>query len=138
MNETIQGYATPAILLSDVQEEHAFNSHDGVQLRSYAELAHHLVTMSDDAYTHHVSTGRNDFHNWVRDVHGDHHLAQKLKESGTRGEMHHHVMGRIHQLNAIDEKNKVHERLAKVRHNMPEYLVGAFVGLVVGLLIGAI
>ena len=71
-------------LLSRVPEEYIFWCCDGTVFRDMKELAGGLATMSDDAFTHHVTSEKNDFYNWVRDVIRDEELAGDLAKAITR------------------------------------------------------
>lgn len=134
MTGSIQ-HSAPLKMLEDVQEHETFRSHDGVELRNLNDLASHLMTMSDAAFTHHVSEGKNDFHSWVKNVHNDHHLAEKLHSSKSKHEMHHKVMGRIHELKSIHSKNQANAKLINMKHKIQEYMVGVVVGIFIGALI---
>lgn len=137
MNESI-GYKAPIELLGDVEDHESFCSQDGAVLKSYHDLANHLVTMSDSTFAHHVNENRNDFHSWVKDTHKDHHLAEKLHKSKTKHEMHHKVMGRIHELKAIHSRNNAHKKLTHVKHKIQDYMIGVVVGILIGAMISAI
>lgn len=71
-------------LLADVPHEHAFRFHDGRTLRNMGELREALKTMNKDTFAFHVSSQKNDFSNWVRNVIGDQKLARDLDRSSNR------------------------------------------------------
>ncbi|GIU70372.1 MAG: hypothetical protein KatS3mg002_1608 [Candidatus Woesearchaeota archaeon] len=60
---------------------------DGRTIKDYRELAAILETISDDVFYYHVSSERNDFANWIRDVFGEEELADKIRNSKSRHEM---------------------------------------------------
>lgn len=130
--------SAPLDILSDVQDHEVFQSQDGVELKNLHDLASHLVTMSDAAFSHHVGGGKNDFHSWVKNVHKDHHLADKLHRSKSKHEMHHKVMGRIHELKSIHSKNQSTAKLLRMKHRIQEYMVGVVVGIFIGALLSYI
>ena len=123
-------------VLKDVGEGSHFYSVNGSVVKNYHDLANHLMMMSDDHFRHHVNESRNDFHNWVKDIHKDHHLADKLAKSNSREEMHHHVRTRIHEINAMKKRDFVREAKAELKYNAGPYLIGIAVGMFIGLLIG--
>lgn len=82
-------------ILSDVEPEHYFWLNDGTAIKNLSELYNSIGTMSNDVFNHHVNEQRNDFCNWVRDVHKDKRLAENLLKSKTREEMLVHIKHRI-------------------------------------------
>ncbi len=63
----------------DAAEDKAFVLKDGRLLKNLKELADALEHMSEDVFSHHVNSGRNDFSNWVRDVLNESELAEDLQ-----------------------------------------------------------
>lgn len=84
--------------LSNVPEEKAFWSHDGQIFRNIYELERGLSNMSDENYSYHVTTDKNDFSNWVREVIGDVSLAADIEKSNRRLDAAMKVEERIHFL----------------------------------------
>ena len=68
-------------LLDNVPEEYVFRCCDGSILHSVKELGAALKTMTDETYAFHVTTGKNDFTNWVRDIVKDERLAKNLQKA---------------------------------------------------------
>ena len=68
-------------LLDNVPEEYVFRCCDGSILHSMKELGAALKTMTDETYAFHVTTGKNDFTNWVRDIIKDGRLAKNLQKA---------------------------------------------------------
>ena len=56
----------------------------GAVIKDMNELKHALETMSDDQFACHVSSGRNDFANWIEQILDDADLAGKIKRCKTR------------------------------------------------------
>ncbi len=65
--------------LADVCVEKVFYCRDGRVFKNLQELSAGLRSMTADTYNHHVTTDRNDFSNWIRDVIGDEVLAEELR-----------------------------------------------------------
>lgn len=55
-----------------------FRLQNGVKLKGLCDLAEVLPEMDDAAFHRHVSGGKNEFGDWVRNVIGDKTLANKL------------------------------------------------------------
>lgn len=70
-----------ARVLTDVIGEKRFFCHDGCIIKNLPELANCLNHMTEDSFRHHVTSWKNDFSNWVRDVLGDDRLAKDLAKS---------------------------------------------------------
>ncbi len=51
---------------------------DGNKIKSVAELACALETMSEEVFKHHVNEARNDFASWINDVFDEKNLAAKI------------------------------------------------------------
>ena len=85
-------------LLSNCKDEHNFWCNNGEVYKSLAELANGLKNISPDAFSHHVSAEKNDFHNWVRDVFQDPKLAADLKIAKNNKWMSSKVEARLKEL----------------------------------------
>jgi hypothetical protein len=70
-----------------VEPERYFFLHGGGELKSLEELFVELQTMEHETFSHHVTSDRNDFALWVRDVMGDKYLAKNLALAKSRDEM---------------------------------------------------
>lgn len=84
-----------ARVLSDTGGDKRFFCHDGCISRNLQQLADCLVNMTDDSYHHHVTSLKNDFSNWIRDVFGDDKLANDLTGSDNRAEAAENIKDRI-------------------------------------------
>jgi hypothetical protein len=73
-------------LTRDIPHEKYFVLANGKPVKNVAELASILDQIEDHVFHHHVTTDRNDFHNWVRDVFEDVELARKI--SGVQDKKH--------------------------------------------------
>jgi hypothetical protein len=67
--------------LADVPGDKVFWCHDGQKLSNLEELAAALREMPGDTFHHHVTSEKNDFSVWVREVMGDQTLAKYLETS---------------------------------------------------------
>ncbi len=70
-----------ARILGDVSGDRRFFCHDGCVASNLQQLADCLSHISEESYNHHVTSEKNDFSNWVRDVFGDVRLANELARS---------------------------------------------------------
>ena len=70
-----------------LKPENYFFAKDGTILKSLDELPQALKKMNMDTYNFHVSSDRNDFHNWIRDIFKDKDLAIKISEAKNKEEM---------------------------------------------------
>lgn len=66
------------VLTARVPDERVFFVIDGSTIASMQELVNALDSMNDDIYYYHVTSDRNDFANWVREVLKMEDLADKL------------------------------------------------------------
>ena len=84
-----------ARVLDDTSEDKRFFCHDGCVSRNLNELAECLDHITDDSYRHHVTSAKNDFSNWVRDVLGDDKLANDLSLCANGADAVKAVRGRV-------------------------------------------
>jgi len=97
-------------LLADVKLEHQFWSSDGTIIKNLNELHKAFTRMNEHTFNHHVNKQKNDFYAWVRDVHNDETLANKLKLAMTKQEMQQHIGKRIGELYRIKlQKSRLKE-----------------------------
>ena len=61
--------------------EQYFYLHNGIPLKSLAELIDQLVNMDEELFRYHVNEKNNDFANWIRDVFGAKELARRISMS---------------------------------------------------------
>ena len=66
-----------------VDKGNAFHLNNGKVLSSVKELYDEIHHMSEDVFFHHVSSLRNDFSNWVKDVFGEKSLSAKMAKAAT-------------------------------------------------------
>ena len=81
--------------LAGAQGEKRFFCVDGYVVKDLDQLAECLDHMTDDAYNYHVSSAKNDFHNWVSDVIADDKLARDLMKVASRAEAAETVRERV-------------------------------------------
>jgi hypothetical protein len=67
-----------ARVLGDVPANKAFFSHDGCTSRNLIEFESCLIHTTQEVFNYHVTPAKNDFCIWIRDVFGDHKLANDL------------------------------------------------------------
>jgi len=81
--------------LAKVPAEYVFWCHDGSIFGSMKELAEGLVVMSDETFTYHSNSEKQDFSNWVRDVIKDEKLASELATATNRLQAAEYVAARV-------------------------------------------
>src|SRR3989338_1256309 len=100
-------------ILSDVEPKHYFWLNDGTAIKNLQELRDAMARMSDDVFRHHASESRNDFHNWVRDIHKDKRLAGLLLNARSREEMAEFIERRMHEIkNPVRMEHKIKKAAA--------------------------
>ncbi len=82
-------------LLGNVPEDKRFWCHDGQEFRNLRELANGLNVMTEETYSYHANSAKNDFSSWVKDVIGDEKLAGDLLRSIGKAETVKFVSDRI-------------------------------------------
>lgn len=85
-------------LLKDVHPDRAFILKDGSSIKNLHELYSALQSMESHVFAHHVNEDRNDFGNWVKDVHKDYRLANSLFSAGTKDEALKAIGSRIYEI----------------------------------------
>ncbi|MBI3037237.1 hypothetical protein HYY73_05830 [Candidatus Woesearchaeota archaeon] len=70
-------------ILENAKPENCFYCADGSVLHNLLELRQKLKTISPQAFYHHVSQSKNDFHNWIRDVFQDYEFANDILKAKT-------------------------------------------------------
>jgi len=70
-------------LEKSVESGLAFHLCNGKLISSVKELYDEIHHMSEDVFSHHVNSERNDFSNWVKDVFGDKKLSQDIAKAAT-------------------------------------------------------
>lgn len=71
-------------LLKPVKNEHAFILENGKTINSIPELKSMIHELDDNTFNHHVNSVRNDFSNWIRDIHNDTELADAIGKVSTK------------------------------------------------------
>ena len=84
--------------LRDVAPEQCFRVNNGPILKNLEELANSLPEMSDESFSHHLNSEKNDFSSWVKDVIGDQKLANDLLSSRNKESALNKVRNRLNSL----------------------------------------
>lgn len=100
-------------VLSDVHPEKHFWLADGKRLKNVKELKHALLEMHDYTYHHHANEHKNDFHNWVKDVHGDVKLAKMLQAADDRHKAAEAIEIRISELTKPKSPKRTQPKIRK-------------------------
>ncbi|OGO19526.1 MAG: hypothetical protein A2144_07855 [Chloroflexi bacterium RBG_16_50_9] len=85
-------------MLADVADDKRFFCQDGRVSKNLNELIDCLKSMAEEVYRHHVTTEKNDFSNWIRDVLGDAGLASKVYSARSSAEAGKMAMERMSSL----------------------------------------
>lgn len=85
----------PTKSMTKVPVELVFWCHDGSVFADLRELAEGLAAMSDETFSHHSNSDKQDFANWVRDVIEDAWLADELARAISRLQAAECVAGRL-------------------------------------------
>jgi hypothetical protein len=72
-----------ARILADIDGDRRFFCQDGCVIKNLTELVDCLKHMTEEVFYHHVTSEKNDFSNWIRDVLGDEKLAGELNNAST-------------------------------------------------------
>ena len=98
-------------VLGDVKPEHYFVTKKGKALKNLEELHSYIAVIDEEEFKHHVNDQRNDFHNWIKDIHQDQVLANNLLKAKTRVQTAMHIKNRIIEHKAQKEaQNKAQEQ----------------------------
>lgn len=109
-------------ILADVKPEHYFWLMDGTIIKNLNELYETMQRISDDVFRYHVNEQKNDFYNWVKDVHQDKKLAESLLKAKTREEMANCILSRIRE---IQSETKTKQKPVKKKINKNELKIKA-------------
>jgi len=101
--------------LNDVAPRQEFVTCAGEKINNLYSLSKALSAMSDDVFSHHVNSSKNDFYRWVFDVVKDYTLARQLNRASSRAKMHRVVKQRIYDL------EKTTENVVDVPENKSKY-----------------
>lgn len=70
-----------------LSEDQYFYTSNGVVIRSLSELKQTLKSLDAETFSHHVSSDKNDFYNWVKSCLKDSEAASRIKSANTADEM---------------------------------------------------
>lgn len=65
----------------DVEPEKSFWLSDGRNLKNLKELEVAFETMDESVWNYHVTSGKNDFANWIEEVFGQHQLGALIRKA---------------------------------------------------------
>ena len=82
-------------LLTTVPQEHYFHAANGTIIRGILELDQALEHMSEETFSYHVNSTKNDFANWIRNIIKDEALAAKIGNTDNKQAMQIIVLRRV-------------------------------------------
>jgi hypothetical protein len=110
-------------LLSDVPDDKSFRLDDGRSIHSLAELYQTLQGLDETVFEHHVSKEKNDFGNWVKDIHKDYRLANSLFSAETREDCARAVGTRIYEIRKSTDKKRKNAMIPAPKPQTPPVVV---------------
>jgi hypothetical protein len=101
--------------MKNVPEHQQFIVKDGPALQNLKDLQSALATITNEQFSHHVNSAKNDFYNWVYHAVKDEKLALQLSRSRSRDSMAKAVNKRINELSqrVVVKKQTVRETTIK-------------------------
>ncbi len=118
--------------LSDVKQDNIFRVHLGTNIGNLYELRDALSIMSDDSFHHHVTSSKNDFSAWIKNVVKDKDLAKDTDKIKDRQKMRDIIAQRINELEAMAVGDTFS---TDARSTVLDFLMGMVVGFVIGYLV---
>ncbi|MBI4457762.1 hypothetical protein HY633_02250 [Candidatus Uhrbacteria bacterium] len=104
MKMTLKGEDAKKFLKNVEPEWKAFWFHMGAAVKNMREFERELRKSSERTFRHHVTSAKNDFSIWTKDVIGDQMLAESLKAVKTAKEAADKVEKRIAELETAVKK----------------------------------
>ena len=93
-------------VLVDIEGDKRFFCQDGCVIKNLNELIDCLNHMTEEVFRHHVTSEKNDFYNWIRDVLGDEILASELNDITNPSEASKIVANKMAWLGRNRNKNR--------------------------------
>lgn len=103
-------------ILSDVHPDFSFKLVKGGELKNLEEMLGSLKNMDHETFSHHVTSDRNDFANWIKDVVKDGELSIVVEHCYDKLEMERIIRNRIIELQTMIQK---HDDLASFEELLP-------------------
>ena len=89
-----------------LKEKCYFFLNNGETLKDIKELHKSLTKMDDSVFNHHVNQERNDFSNWIRNVHKNESLAEKILSMKSKEELKNCLKDHLGSNNPKKESSK--------------------------------
>jgi hypothetical protein len=80
---------------SNVPEWHYFRTFDGKVLKSLSELCDFLRDCSNDSFSFHVDSNKNDFANWIKEIIFDVSLADEIRNIKDKMQMRDIILSKL-------------------------------------------
>lgn len=105
-------------ILGEVPHDKCFVCGDGCLNTSLVDLQQCLSHISEETYSGHVTSSKNDYSNWIRDVLGDWELAETLQKAKNRKDAVKILKQRVNFLQKLRSSAKSREEASSVPLDM--------------------
>lgn len=100
----------------EISPEHYFFARNQVVIKDLSELKAALEQMDDGAFSHHVSEGKNDFSEWVRNIIKDKKLAADISNLTSKEDIVKSIEKRIEEAEKKEETlGSIEKEIEKVQ-----------------------
>ena len=109
----VRDYSLPMAkkALANVHPDKVFSLKDGSEIKNLKQLYVTLNKLDQNIFDHHVTSERNDFGNWIKDVHKDYKLANMLFSAKNKAECVKAVGSRLYEIQkTIDERKSARQK----------------------------
>lgn len=97
-------------------KEYFFYACDGAALKSLKEMLDWMRTASEESFSNHANSEKNDFVGWVKTILKDNVLAKKLEASDSREEIIEAVEKRIESKTRKTKKGLISQIKEAITH----------------------
>jgi len=98
--------------LKKIKKEHHFILRDGRRIKNLEDLTHFLKFMDESTFKHHVTSDKNDFAKWIKNIVKDDELANNIKGSKSKEHMLEHLEFSKNQKELLKNELKEKENIA--------------------------
>lgn len=117
--------------MKELPEHKNFFTIDGKKARSLLELRSILSEMDVKEFNHHVTSHKNDFASWIKDILHKDYLAEKLMKVDSKKD----ILILINDELLKEYEEEMESSTEFKRFIVKEFVYGMFFGLILGLVI---